>query len=34
MDRPSFFLMIAGVSALGAAAIWSVRSALGSALER
>jgi POT family proton-dependent oligopeptide transporter len=34
MDRPSFFLVIAGVSALGAAAIWSVRSALGSALER
>jgi POT family proton-dependent oligopeptide transporter len=34
MDRPGFFLMIAGVSALGAAAIWSVRSTLRSALER
>jgi proton-dependent oligopeptide transporter, POT family len=34
MDRPDFFLMIAGVSALGAAAIWSVRSTLRSALER
>jgi POT family proton-dependent oligopeptide transporter len=32
MDRPEFFVMIAGVSALGAVAIWSVRSLLEPAL--
>jgi proton-dependent oligopeptide transporter, POT family len=33
MDRPGFFLMIAGVSAIGAVAIASVRPLLRSALE-
>jgi POT family proton-dependent oligopeptide transporter len=34
MDRPEFFLMIAAVSTIGAAAIWAVRPLLGPALER
>jgi hypothetical protein len=32
MGKPDFFLLMAAVSALGAAAIWSVRATLRSAL--